>query len=351
MCINCDSDIIISTVESKENKQNHKKPGDIKSETRPCMETISERIEPRHTNFATISMLGQLQRSRQPNISHALYLKRATTTTSATDSSASFSDTGPDYTTSPQSKIRQRDQQPCSAIDSPKRKFVVQRNRPRKSMPKAVTFGEVTVREYGRSIGDWWDVQYGLSLEWEYRETPAVTLPQEDGKRGKRSILGMPFRIIKAKWTMYVLMKRKRQNSRGVIGGDAAVVPHEKTCNEGKIKTIRRIRDLRKGSRTVAKTQPKTESVSYEDHKSTPKLRQELLLNFGFTSEELKTSEAERKLLRLEYSHWTPRSSQTPSPLFLQRCLANAPRAEQAERSQSDGMNPRVGQSERTLSL
>merc|ERR1712071_725409 len=104
----------------------------------------------------------------------------------------------------------------------------------------------------------------------------------------------------------------------GVIGKDA----------KRKIKTIRRIRDLRKGSRKVAKAQPKAESVSYEDHKSTPKLRQELLLNFGFTSEELKSSEAERKLLRLEYSHWTPRSSQNPSPLFLQRCLANYPRVE-----------------------
>jgi hypothetical protein len=204
------------------------------------------------------------------------------------------------------------------------------KNRPRRSVPSSISFGVVTVREYKRSLGDWWDIKHGLCLGWEYVDMPAVPLPDDDDdekNRGQESKLVKNIRKVQAKIIGMVLVSRKKRNSMGTICADSVLVK----LPEKKDKAIIRTRTKKK-ERRRQKTETNKIPPTYEDNKPTPNCREELLKRFGFSSHELDRSEAERKLLRLEHSHWT-RLSQNPSPLFVQRCLA----AEMAAGKQCNG--------------
>ena len=264
-------------------------------------------------------MIWHRNQSRGPKLSPPLSLKRAITTTSATDSStaSSIDDAGPGSCGKPQRKSRQWDNLSrdylggnCSCTESPNRK-TAKRNRARRSAPLCVTFGTVRVRAYERSIGDWWDVQYGLCLGWEYVDMPAVPLPDDDESRNKASKLRKAVGKAKAKIIGWMLVSRKKRSSMGVISADSVVDVEHKT-SRARIRTKRRERR--------GETQKTNRKLSFEDCKSTAKCREELLKDFGFSSIELDQSEVERKLLRFEYSSWT-RMSQKPSKLFLNRCL------------------------------
>lgn len=268
---------------------------------------------------STILMTGQIYQSRPTNISPPLSLKRAITTTSATDSStaSSVDDAGPENCGKTQRATRQRDKQPRNHVDDScsTTSSNVKGNRPRRSIPFGVSFGEVEVRTYDRSIGDWWDVQHGLCLGWEYVELPAVPLQEEDESRNKTSKVEKAIGKAKAKFVGLLLVARKKRNSMGMISADAVVEVEQKSSRA-------RIRTKRKGRRR-GKAEKADRKLSYEDCKPTAKCREELLKVYGFSSIELDHAEAERKLLRLEYSHWT-RTSQNPSKLFVERCLSKS---------------------------
>ena len=170
------------------------------------------------------------------------------------------------------------------------------------------------MRVYERSIGDWWDVQHGLSIGWEYKEMPAVPLPSDDDSTKHKSKLEEAISKMRAKLTAWFLVNRNKRNSTGVINGDDVVAYNRKP----------KIRTKKREQRNAKKGKP-ARKLSYEDCKSTSRNREELLKRFGFSSTELDDSEKERQLLRFEYnSYWTGSSSKRPSSLFLQRCLADS---------------------------
>mmetsp|Transcript_7184 Transcript_7184/g.17556 ORF Transcript_7184/g.17556 Transcript_7184/m.17556 type:complete len:299 (+) Transcript_7184:212-1108(+) len=277
-----------------------------------------------------IEMTGQIKKSSRTSISTPLSLKRAITTATVSDSStaSSVDDADPDTSGKPLRRSRQEENKSRHYIDdscksdSPKRK-ATKRNR-RRPISSCVSFGDVTVRIYSRSIGDWWDVQHGLSLGWEYKEMPAVPLPEDDDSIKSKSKLKKA--VSKAKTTMkgWLLVKRKKRNSTGVIRADSVV--DERKTDGVRIRTQMKERRREKAERAEAqrtkRVKPSRKS-SYVECKPTSKGREELLKKFGFSSQELDDSETERKLLRFEYSHWTRSSQSRPSNLFLKRCLAD----------------------------
>jgi len=294
-------------------------------------------------------MSAQQQLSTHFTISPPFSLKRASTTATATDSSTASSADNANGELQ-RKRTRQRDttttinNQPrgvrynigdSCATKSTKRSTISMissssssssknnNNRPRKrSVPSSVSFGVVTVREYKRSLGDWWDIKHGLCLGWEYVDIPAVPLPDDvvdenenkHKNRGKESKLVTNIKKVQTKIIGMILVSRKKRNSMGTI---SVKLPQNKT-DKAVIRT-RTKKKARRRKNTQSNNSNKT--PTYEDNKPTPKCREELLKSFGFSFHELDRSEAERKLLRFEHSHWT-RMSQNPSPLFLQRCLA-----------------------------
>lgn len=259
-------------------------------------------------------MLGQLKRSRYLKISHPLAFKRSSTTASATDSSlaSSADDASPGISGKPQRNTRQRENQRTTNIID---RNTINRNRPRRSVASCVTFGEVLIREYDRSIGDWWDKEHSLGLGWDYVDKPAVPVPDDDEENGKQKAKFQKS-IMKAKSEIIALLlvSRKKRKSMGIILADP-MVNLEQTTAKIRIST-------KKKERRWKKTETKNMMPSYEDSKPTSKHREKLLINFGYSSCELNLSETERKLLRIEDRCWTGQSRK-PSPLFIERCLAD----------------------------
>ena len=183
------------------------------------------------------------------------------------------------------------------------------------SRDSVVTFGDVQVREYERSLGDWWDVEYGLSLGWDYTEIPAKPLPlDEDDANESVAKFKKNAKKAKAKVKGWFLVNRNRRNSLGTID--------PKDLEEiVQISDKARVRSRSKKKDWIKEKEKPHVKRLYEDYKPTPKNRQELLQEFGFTEEEMNSAESERKLLRFEYSQWTC-DSKNHSSLFLQRCLA-----------------------------
>ncbi len=265
-------------------------------------------------------MTGQVEKSNRANISTPLSFKRATTTASATDSStaSSVEDAVPNTFGTPprrsrRNTVRFRDCTDSSSKTNCSKSKTNKRNRQSRSRASVVSFGDVTVRVYDRSLGDWWDIPHGLSLGWEYKEMPAVPLSADHDSTKNKSKLTKAISKAKAKLTAWFLVNRHKRNSTGIINGDDVFVYDRKP-------TIR----TKKREKRNAKKEKATRKLSYEDCKSTPKNREALLKRFGFTSKELDDSEKERQLLRFEYSHWTCSNSTRPSTLFLQRCLADS---------------------------
>lgn len=287
-------------------------------------------------------MVGQLKLLSRLSISIPLALKRTTTTASTTDAStaSSVDDANPDGSGIPQKDKRQRDNQngvninqnfkdsnsnsscithnisndSCKSSCNSKRtiRSIVKDGSSRRSVDSSVSFGEVTIREYDRSIGDVWDIQHGLGLGWNYVDMPAVPLPNDDEESEDREAkIGKKIRKLKDIIQTRMLIKRKKRKSRGLIHADSLT-----DVQETKSKVGSNIKKM--------KARRKKRGYSYEEKKSSPQSRQELLQNFGFTSSELDVCERERQLLRVEYSSWTHYSRRN-SELFLKRCLADPP--------------------------
>ena len=254
--------------------------------------------------------------SFQPHISPPLVFERRSTLVSATDSStaSSVDDVSPKRIGTSRKGTRERKNKGKahdylnSMGDEYNKKYKKRSSRPR----SGVRFGEVTIREYERVLGDCWDIPYGLGLGWDYVERPAFTLPVDD-KEYRQSKIKLEKMIIKAKDILMasIRVKRKKLKSKGTIGTDSSSeVQQNRDTGVG---TWRKKKDRRKKLK---------DSKNYEDNKlTTPKQREGLLINFGFSIHELNQSEVERQILRLEYLHWTRESNNT-SPLFMARCLA-----------------------------
>lgn len=255
-------------------------------------------------------MPNRVERSRQSAISLPFAFKRATTTISTTDSSTTSSMDGSAPRCEDKTRVKQRRENQRRIDDSSKtnnRNSTIAPGRRRLSSCSTVSFGDVTVREYNRSLGDWWDIKNGLGLGWEYVQHPSVPLPYEDDdvKKQISKLRKNQVKKLKAKIDAWFLLSRKKRNSMGSIDPNAVV-------NLDGIKLER-------------KNQPRKKDC-YEDNKPTAKVRGELLKQFGFTSEELNLSEAERKLLHMEYKLWTQTTDSnrrsTPSDMFSERFLA-----------------------------
>ena len=245
---------------------------------------------------------------------------------SATDdsSTASSSDgASPGRRGQPPRKTRQRENQrrvhnDQSATNSNSTTNCNTNNRNRRRRSSSVSFGEVTVREYDRSLGDCWDIQNGLGLGWEYYEHPAMPLPDEDeeAKHYVAKLRKNQVKKLRAKMTAWLLVSRNKRKSMGVIQADSLT---DLRANDQK--------SIKNKNKSKSKT--KNEKVpSYQDNRPTPKVREKLLKEFGFSSEEIHLSEAERKLLRIEYSTWTQtsapnRQNRKPSALLTERFLAD----------------------------
>jgi len=175
------------------------------------------------------------------------------------------------------------------------------RSRKRRSL---VSFGGVTIREYERSIGDWWDIQYSLGLGWDYVERVAFPLPvvEEEYRQPGLKLEKLIARML--------ILKCKNFKSKGTIGADSSSKVQQKRDTVG-------ARRKKKGFGAKVK-----DSKSYEDPRLTSQQRAEILINYGSSRKELNESEKERKILRLEYLNWK-RDSNDSSPLFSARCLAD----------------------------
>lgn len=182
-------------------------------------------------------------------------------------------------------------------------------NRPRKS---SVSFGNFSVREYDRVLGDCWDIEHGLGLGWEYVDLPAQpVVVQGSGETTKtnKEIYKIGFEI--KTWILKFREKRKKKNT--------IVSPKEPlgTTTQAKRRMGMKKKALIKKARATTQ-----EMLSFEDNKPTSQHRKELLEKFGFSNSELHVSELERKLLLVERKLWT-RHSKRASKLFTERCLAD----------------------------
>eukprot|EP00751_Fragilariopsis_kerguelensis_P017334 CAMPEP_0170836550 /NCGR_PEP_ID=MMETSP0734-20130129/2248_1 /TAXON_ID=186038 /ORGANISM="Fragilariopsis kerguelensis, Strain L26-C5" /LENGTH=395 /DNA_ID=CAMNT_0011203587 /DNA_START=109 /DNA_END=1296 /DNA_ORIENTATION=+ len=192
--------------------------------------------------------------------------------------------------------------------------------------PQHVSFGDVTIRDYDRALGDCWDLTYGLGIGWKYLEHPTQPIPEEDPneiqhykakiKRMKKS---------KVKKSMTVMVRRlycRCTNNKEKKEDNTIVI----TSRRGSI--IEQI--TRRKSTTSLRNIP----THYQDQPCSVSTRKQLLKECGeYTSQELIISETERKRLRFEYNMWNSQQRQAhgtakkicyipPSPLLLERVLA-----------------------------
>ena len=260
---------------------------------------------------------------RQPSdFSPQMSLKRPIVFAAIADSS--IKEASPENCSKPQQETLPQEKQSRDQIDDSRSRSsyrsslkTSKRNHLRRSRHSHVSFGEVCVRIYDRSIGDWWDIQHGLCLAWQYAQMPAVPLPSlvDDKSKAKKGAKAGKARF-KSAATMVVGMLAARKKLDTLKENDTYVNVDETGRRDSTEKKIGR------GKR--GKTKSQRRRSSYEDCKPSSKFREELLLEFGFSETELKNSEKERKLLRLEYLNWTP-TSKHPSKLFVERCLAESP--------------------------
>lgn len=182
-----------------------------------------------------------------------------------------------------------QDQQHRSIISHP----FSTNNRKRRS---SVSFGEVTVREYCRSLGDWWDIPNGLGLGWEYYELPSVPIPDEDQEETKRYIAKLrrdKVKKLKSKVKAILLVNRNKLQSNGIIRAESITGLDTST------------KDL---ERMAKKKSKKKISLHFEDRPCTSTKRKQVLIDFGYDSTELTKCESERQRLRFEYNMWMTRT-------------------------------------------
>lgn len=265
-------------------------------------------------------------RRQQSDFSPQLSLKRPITIASVSDSS--IGDGGPESFSKPQKDTLSQEKQSRDQIDdNGSRSFyssnlkTSKRNQMRRTGP-SVSFGEVCVRKYDRSIGDWWDIQHGLCLAWQYTQMPAITLPslpEDKSKTKKGGKAGKARFKVAATMVVGLLAARKKLETLKEIDTDVSV---DETARRDQVKTVTTSKEKKIGKVKRGKTKTSRRRSSYEDCKPSSKWREELLKEYGFSETELNDSEKERKLLRLEYSNWTS-TSKRPSKLFVERCLAD----------------------------
>ncbi len=265
-------------------------------------------------------------RREQSDFSPQLSLKRPITLASV--SGSSIEDGGPESGSKTQKDTLPQEKQSRDQIDdNGSRSFyssnlkTSNRNQLRRTGPSHVSFGEVCVRIYDRSLGDWWDVQYGLSLAWQYTQMPAVplpSLPEDKNKTKKGAKPGKSRFKVAATMVVRLLAARNKLETLKETDTDVSV---DETTRRDKIKTVSTSKKKKIGKEKRGKTKTSRRRSSYEDCKPSSKYREELLKEFGFSETELNDSEKERKLLRLEYSNWTSTSKRS-SLLFVERCLA-----------------------------
>lgn len=261
-------------------------------------------------------------RRQQSGLSPQISLKRPIILPSVADSSTPslIEEVGSESCSKPKGKTLPQEQQPQDQIAdiSTRSSYssnlkTSKKNKPRRARTARVSFGEVCVRKYDRSIGDWWDIQHGLGLAWEYAEMPAERLPslQEDKSKAKKTAKSGKARL------MRMLKLGIKQDEPKEIDAGADI---DETARGAKGK--RNSNEKKTGRTKGGRTKTARRRSSYEDYKPTAKYREQLLMEFGFSETELDESEKERKLLRLEYLNWTPTSKRS-SKLFSERCLAN----------------------------
>ncbi|OEU06472.1 hypothetical protein FRACYDRAFT_254489 [Fragilariopsis cylindrus CCMP1102] len=166
----------------------------------------------------------------------------------------------------------------------------------KRSSSVSVSFGDITVREYCRSIGDWWDVPNGLGLGWEYYELPSVPIPNVDQEETRRYIAKLTrnkVKKFKAKVKVMLLVNRNKLQSNGVIRAES-ITGLDTSAN-----------DLEKMARRKSK---KKMGLQFDERPSTCTIRKQILIDFGYDSTELTECETERQQLRFEYHTWSTRT-------------------------------------------
>jgi len=177
-----------------------------------------------------------------------------------------------------------------------------------------VSFGRITVREYHRSLGDCWDVAYGLGIGWDYYEHASAPIPNNDQDETIRYIGKLrrnKMKKVKSKITKMLLVNRNKMLSNGEIKAESI-----------------------KGFGT-SRMSKKKKLLHYEDQPCTTSIRKQLLQEFGYPTSELTLSESERVRLRFEYNMWMTRpikkmsfptsssNDDRPSKLLIDRVLAD----------------------------
>ena len=166
----------------------------------------------------------------------------------------------------------------------------------KRSSSVSVSFGDITVREYCRSIGDWWDVPNGLGLGWEYYELPSVPIPNVDQEETRRYIAKLTrnkVKKFKAKVKVMLLVNRNKLQSNGIIRAES-ITGLDTSAN-----------NLEKKTRKKSK---KRISLQFDERPSTCTIRKQILIDFGYDSTELTECETERQQLRFEYHTWSTRT-------------------------------------------
>eukprot|EP00751_Fragilariopsis_kerguelensis_P016952 CAMPEP_0170845396 /NCGR_PEP_ID=MMETSP0734-20130129/7553_1 /TAXON_ID=186038 /ORGANISM="Fragilariopsis kerguelensis, Strain L26-C5" /LENGTH=358 /DNA_ID=CAMNT_0011214197 /DNA_START=116 /DNA_END=1193 /DNA_ORIENTATION=+ len=173
--------------------------------------------------------------------------------------------------------------------------------------PQHVSFGNVTIRDYDRALGDCWDLTYGLGIGWKYLEHPSQSIPEEDPneiQHYKAKIKRMKKSKVKKSMTAMVRRLYCRCTNNKEKKEDNTIVI---TSRRGSI--IEQI--TRRKSTTSLRNIP----THYQDQPCSVSTRKHLLKECGeYTSQELSISETERKRLRFEYNMWNSQQRQaTPA--------------------------------------
>jgi len=193
----------------------------------------------------------------------------------------------------------------------------------------SVSFGEITVREYHRSLGDCWDIAHGLGIGWDYYEHDPAPIPDDDQDEARRYVGNKlrrnKMKKVKSIITTKLLVNRNKMHSNGEI--KAKSIKGFDTTQQMKTKL-----DIT----TKNRKSKKKKSLNYEDNPCTTLIRKQLLQEFGYSTSELTLSESERVQLRFEYNMWMTRpitkmsslstsssDDDRPSKLLIDRVLAD----------------------------
>jgi len=264
------------------------------------------------------------------NVILSPFVFKRTTTTVSTDSSqtvssdavATYSPGGSPTGTSCRQQRGGGEQQNRRFVHSNQSPSHFNRNR------NSVSFGEITVREYHRSLGDCWDIAYGLGIGWDYYEHALAPIPDEDQDETRRYVGKLrrnKMKMVKSIITTKLLVNRNKMHSNGQI--KAKSIKGFDTTQQTKTKL---------DTTTKNKKSQKKKSLHYDDHPCTTLIRKQLLQEFGYSTSELTLSESERVQLWFEYNMWMRRpikkmsslstsssDDDRPSKLLLDRVLAD----------------------------